>query len=73
MWRRCHWGWSRFWAANLGRVVVSADLLFSKFPKSFMREPFFVRLPRARHLLDLLLLTGTVLPGYRGRPQGLGM
>ena len=50
-----------------------SDLPFSKLPRPFREEPFFVRLPGARRLLDLLLLTGSVLPSYGGRPQGLGM
>ena len=46
-----------------------SDLPFYKLPKSFKVEPLSVRPPGARRLLDLLLLAGSVLPGYGGRTQ----
>ena len=46
-----------------------SDLPISKLPRPFREEPFSVRPPVARRLLDLLLLKGSVLTGYGGRPQ----
>ena len=46
-----------------------SDLPISKLPRPFREEPFSVRPPVARRLLDLLLLKGSVLTGYGDRPQ----